>query len=55
MGHRPRPGIAADTHLAYTLDRDPRAEDVPVLIPRGARSNSVPTTSDEESQAFETS
>lgn len=55
VGHRPRPGIAADTHLAYTLDRDPRAEDVPVLIPRGARSNSVPTTSDEESQAFETS
>ncbi|WP_326817978.1 putative baseplate assembly protein [Streptomyces sp. NBC_01762] len=55
VGHRPRPGIAADTHLAYTLDRDPRAEDVPVLIPRGARANSVPGTSDEESQAFETS
>ncbi|MGW5275203.1 putative baseplate assembly protein [Streptomyces sp. NPDC004044] len=55
VGHAPRPGIAADTHLAYTLDRDPRAEDVPVLIPRGARANSVPSTSDEESQAFETS
>lgn len=55
VGHRPRPGIAADTHLAYTLDRDPRTEDVPVLIPRGARANSVPGTSDEESQAFETS
>ncbi|MGW8797575.1 putative baseplate assembly protein [Streptomyces sp. NPDC055775] len=55
VGHRPRPGIAADTHLAYTLDRDPRAEDVPVLIPRRARANSVPSTSDEESQAFETS
>ncbi|MFI1393610.1 putative baseplate assembly protein [Streptomyces sp. NPDC020681] len=55
VGHRPRPGIAADTHLAYALDRDPRAEDVPVLIPRGARSNSVPSTSDEESQSFETS
>ncbi|MFF3060750.1 putative baseplate assembly protein [Streptomyces sp. NPDC057909] len=55
VGHRPRPGIAADTHLAYTLDRDPRAEDVPVLVPRGARANSVPSTSDEESQAFETS
>ncbi|WP_406362219.1 putative baseplate assembly protein [Streptomyces sp. NBC_01579] len=55
VGHRPRPGIATDTHLAYTLDRDPRAEDVPVLIPRGARANSVPSTSDEESQAFETS
>ncbi|MEV8310338.1 putative baseplate assembly protein [Streptomyces flavidovirens] len=55
VGHRPRPGIAADTHLAYTLDRDPRAEDVPVLIPRGARSNSVPASADEESQTFETS
>ncbi|MFJ7995781.1 putative baseplate assembly protein [Streptomyces sp. NPDC096310] len=55
VGHRPRPGIAADTHLAYTLDRDPRAEDLPVLIPRGARANSVPASADEESQAFETS
>lgn len=55
VGHRRRPGIAADTHLAYTLDRDPRAEDLPVLIPRGARSNSVPGSADEESRTFETS
>ncbi|MFD7091456.1 putative baseplate assembly protein [Streptomyces sp. NPDC059896] len=55
VGHRPRPGIAADTHLAYTLDRDPRAGDLPVLIPRGARSNSVPASADEESRTFETS
>ncbi|MER6996208.1 putative baseplate assembly protein [Streptomyces sp. NPDC000410] len=55
VGHRPRPGIAADTHLAYTLDRDPRAEDATVLIPRGARSNSVPASADEQSQTFETS
>ncbi|GGU83377.1 hypothetical protein GCM10010211_56710 [Streptomyces albospinus] len=54
VGHRPRPGVAADTHLAYTLDRDPRAADLPVLIPRGARSHSVPAGSDEESQTFET-
>ncbi|TJZ52986.1 putative baseplate assembly protein [Streptomyces piniterrae] len=54
VGHRPRPGVAADTHLAYTLDRDPRAEDLPVLIPRGARSHSVPAATDEESQTFET-
>ncbi|MFJ2627338.1 putative baseplate assembly protein [Streptomyces sp. NPDC087532] len=54
VGHRPRPGVAADTHLAYTLDRDPRAETLPVLIPRGARSNSVPASADEESQTFET-
>ncbi|WP_046495229.1 putative baseplate assembly protein [Streptomyces odonnellii] len=55
VGHRPRPGIAADAHLTYTLDRDPRAADLPVLIPRGARSNSVPASATEESQAFETS
>ncbi|MFE7295366.1 putative baseplate assembly protein [Streptomyces sp. NPDC057579] len=54
VGHRPRPGVAADTHLAYTLDRDPRAGDLPVVIPRGARSHSVPAGSDEESQTFET-
>ncbi|MFE2181946.1 putative baseplate assembly protein, partial [Streptomyces sp. NPDC059455] len=55
VGHVPRPGVAADTHLAYTLDRDPRAEDVLVTIPRGAISHSVPAASDEESQTFETS
>ncbi|MER5556026.1 putative baseplate assembly protein [Streptomyces sp. NPDC002793] len=54
VGHRPRPGIAADTHLAYTLDRDPRGVDVEVTVERGARSNSVPLTSEEESQVFET-
>ncbi|MEU3708785.1 putative baseplate assembly protein [Streptomyces catenulae] len=54
VGHRPRPGVAADTHLAYTLDRDPRAGDLPVLIPRGARSHSVPAGPDEEPQTFET-
>lgn len=55
VGHVPRPGVAADTHLAYTLDRDPRAEDVVVTIPRGAISHSVPAASDEESRTFETS
>ncbi|WEB40872.1 putative baseplate assembly protein [Streptomyces yunnanensis] len=54
VGHRPRPGVAADTFLAYTLDRDPRAGDLPVVIPRGARSHSVPAGSDEEAQTFET-
>ncbi|MDG4863866.1 putative baseplate assembly protein, partial [Streptomyces sp. T-3] len=54
VGHRPRPGVAASTHLAYRLDRDPRAEALPVLIPRGARSHSVPASADEESQTFET-
>ncbi|MFF7650923.1 putative baseplate assembly protein [Streptomyces sp. NPDC007983] len=54
VGHEPRPGVAADTHLAYTVDRDPRAEDVLVTIPRGAISHSVPAASDEESHTFET-
>ncbi|MFH8466787.1 putative baseplate assembly protein [Streptomyces sp. NPDC017991] len=55
VGHRPRPGVAAATHLAYSLERDPRAETLPVVIPRGARSHSVPASADEESQTFETS
>lgn len=55
VGHRPRPGVAASTHLAYVLERDPRAETLPVLIPRGARSQSVPASADEESLTFETS
>ncbi|MGW0761029.1 putative baseplate assembly protein [Streptomyces sp. NPDC002814] len=55
VGHRPRPGVAAATHVAYTLERDPRAETLPVVIPRGARSHSVPASADEQSQTFETS
>ncbi|MDQ0759465.1 putative baseplate assembly protein [Streptomyces canus] len=55
VGHRPRPGVAASTYLAYSLERDPRAETLPVLIPRGARSHSVPASADEQSLTFETS
>ncbi|MEU9578111.1 putative baseplate assembly protein [Streptomyces chilikensis] len=55
VGHRPRPGVAAATHLAYTLERDPRAEALPVLVPRGARSHSVPASADERALTFETS
>ncbi|MEU1303401.1 putative baseplate assembly protein [Streptomyces shenzhenensis] len=54
VGHRPRPGVAAGTHLAYTLEHDPRAATLPVLIPRGARSHSVPASAGEESLTFET-
>ncbi|GAA2591316.1 hypothetical protein GCM10010304_40120 [Streptomyces roseoviolaceus] len=54
VGHRPRPGVAAATHLTYTLERDPRAEAQNVLIPRGARSHSVPASADEASLTFET-
>ncbi|MFE7189600.1 putative baseplate assembly protein [Kitasatospora sp. NPDC057541] len=54
VGHRPRPGVAAATHLAYTLDQDPRAaEDPVVIVPRGARSQSVPGPG-EDPQSFET-
>ncbi|MFF4921196.1 putative baseplate assembly protein [Kitasatospora sp. NPDC001261] len=54
VGHRPRPGVAADTYLAYSLDHDPRAaEDPTVVIPRGARSQSVPGPG-EDPQSFET-
>lgn len=55
VGHRPRPGVAASTYLAYTLERDPRAETLTVRIPRGARSHSVPASVDEQSLTFETS
>ncbi|MEU9449271.1 putative baseplate assembly protein [Streptomyces sp. NPDC048277] len=55
VGHRPRPGVAAATHLAYTLERDARAETLSVLIPRGARSQSVPASAAEESLTFESS
>ncbi|MFI1869773.1 putative baseplate assembly protein [Streptomyces jumonjinensis] len=54
VGHRPRPGVAADTHLVYTLDRDPRDAGTPVLIPRGARSASVPASAGQAPQTFET-
>ncbi|HEV7626490.1 MAG TPA: putative baseplate assembly protein, partial [Streptomyces sp.] len=55
VGHRPRPGVAAGTHLAYTVDRDPRADgDADVLIPRGSRSHSVPAASHDEAQTYET-
>ncbi|GAA1382137.1 hypothetical protein GCM10009639_00880 [Kitasatospora putterlickiae] len=54
VGHRPRPGVAADTYLAYTLDHDPRAaQDPTVTVPRGARSQSVPGPG-EDPQSFET-
>ena len=56
VGYRPRPGLSASTHLAYTVDprSAPDGEEPDVLIPRGARSRSVPATSGEEPQTFET-
>ncbi|MFJ1877757.1 putative baseplate assembly protein [Streptomyces sp. KS_5] len=40
VGYRPRPGLAADGWLAYTLDPDPA--DVEVTVPAGAQVQSVP-------------
>ncbi|GAB7045630.1 putative baseplate assembly protein [Catenuloplanes indicus] len=54
VGHLPRPGIAAGTVLAYTLDRDARTDaDSAVTIPAGARAQSVPEQG-EQPQPFET-
>ncbi|MFF3328188.1 putative baseplate assembly protein [Streptomyces sp. NPDC002888] len=51
VGYRPRPGLAADGRLAYTLDPDPA--DVPVTVPAGAQVRSVPDPG-QESVLFET-
>lgn len=50
VDYRPRPGVAASVHLAYTIDRD----SPPVTIPAGARAQSVPAPG-EQMQTFETS
>jgi predicted phage baseplate assembly protein len=56
VDYRPRPGLAADTHLAYQLDprSQPGGADAEVLIPRGSRSRSVPAVTGEQPQTFET-
>ncbi|MFQ4147460.1 putative baseplate assembly protein [Arthrobacter sp. LAPM80] len=50
VGWRPRPGVAATAYLAYTVD--PNSTEV--LIPAGARANSIPAPG-QTMQAFETS
>lgn len=50
IGYSPRPGVAASTYLAYTIDHNTKEE---VLIPAGARVQSVPGP-DELPQSFET-
>lgn len=51
LGHRPRPGLAAMLHLAYTLQADP--DDKAVLLPPGLASQSVPGPG-EQPQTFAT-
>ncbi|HEX6899520.1 MAG TPA: putative baseplate assembly protein [Thermoanaerobaculia bacterium] len=48
VGYAPRPGVAASTYLAYTLDAGPEA-----FIPAGAAARSVPGPG-EMPQVFET-
>lgn len=50
VGYRPRPGVAASTHLAFTLEETVRDE---VLIPAGTRAQSLPGPGDLP-QPFET-
>ncbi|MGH2896970.1 MAG: hypothetical protein ACRDPM_27395, partial [Solirubrobacteraceae bacterium] len=51
VGYRPRPGLAATTWLAYTLNPDSR--DTAVLLPAGLLAQSIPHTG-EVPQTFET-
>lgn len=56
IGYRPRPGVAAATHLAFTLEEAPGAPEQAVAvttIPRGTRVQSVPGPG-ETAQLFET-
>lgn len=56
IGYRPAPGVAAATHLAFTLQEspgDPTQTPAPVVIPVGTRVQSVPGP-DEAPQTFET-
>src|SRR5262249_38432797 len=49
VGYRLRPGVAASTYLAYTVEGD-----TDVTIPAGSRAQSVPGPG-EQMQSFETS
>ncbi len=56
IGYRPRPGVAAGTHVALTLDvprADPAVALLALAIPKGARVQSVPGPG-EQAQTFET-
>jgi hypothetical protein len=53
IGYRPSPGVAAGTHLAFTLRGAPGVTIEPIVIPVGTRVQSVPGQ-DEKAQTFET-
>jgi len=51
VGYAPRPGVAASTFLAFTVDPNTKG---PVLVPRGTRAQSIPGPG-QKPQVFETS
>lgn len=53
IGYQAAPGVAASTHLAFTLLSVPGAPALPITIPVGTRVQSVPGQ-DEQAQTFET-
>ncbi|WP_416138203.1 putative baseplate assembly protein [Halomonas sp. HK25] len=53
IGYQLAPGVAAGTHLAFTLQTTPAAPAEPIVIPVGTRVQSVPGQ-DEQAQSFET-
>ena len=54
VGYAPRPGVAADTYLSFTLDKDPSGQDTTVTISRGTRAQSIPAPG-QDAQSFESS
>ena len=53
IGYELAPGVAASTHVAFTLQGVPGAPVEPITIPVGTRVQSVPGQ-DEQAQSFET-
>ena len=53
IGYELAPGVAASTHLAFSLQATPGAPTEPIIIPVGTRVQSVPGQ-DEQAQTFET-
>jgi hypothetical protein len=53
IGYELAPGVAAGTHLAFTLQDTPGAPVDPIVIPVGTRVQSVPGQ-DEKAKSFET-
>jgi len=54
VGYAQRPGVASDTYLSYTLDKDPSGQDTTVTISSGTRAQSIPAPG-QDAQSFESS